>query len=370
MRMLHIRYALFVLIFAGQAFPQTPDETMLNRILDWSDSLSTFSGQYELMEEGEIKGQRQIEIVYRFQGEDFYLEARPNVVTDYTEIAFSRLNGIGETRIIQGENGTVHGTINIKEKHQLPLGAYILPNDAYGWLNGTNLRQRTNNGIWKIYQEDTKILFSQRTPGKGDGIDIWFDDALRPLEIEHVYWFNSKGAELTELATSDPFRLTYVRARISLANYTEVGGIQFPLSIARTDFTVDDAQMEAANSAYKENKITLGQLYLTKFDSAKTSSSITRTMRVDFNPAMISVNEPLSEADFRLVFPEGSRIGDATRNAAVSSEPTSKVSERYWSAFIAGEYPILWYAIVLLPFPLVVAAIFVYFKKRAPHRAS
>lgn len=329
-------HTLTLCLIALPCFGSTEEvEHIKERILTWSDSLRSFSGEYTIWDERISESGNKlitIKIFCRLRGEDIYLETYPDGSADHTEFSFATLNGVSTLRSNQQGASSSSGSINVPQTFEVPHGAYILPTELFGTLLGMSLRERVDAGLWNVFFEDDKILFSVRTEGLGNGIDLWFKENLELVRIDWFTWSDPSEEVMQELADFDRLRVGFVSSTFEVDKFLHQNGASFPTFVTRHDFEFLPEQLAPLYTAYKNGEISRAMLYRTRMKMASEGAMVvTRRMTLTADPAAISLNPELADDQFVLSFPEGARVGDLSTKNDLKSQAWYRSVMHWWT---------------------------------------
>ena len=329
--LLALGFVLLSILGGGTVFAEELTEAELVRVKEeiglWSDSLKSFRGEYRLKDErfdDDSSPLLEFYIVHRFQNDDSYNEIYVGEKGGLPEFSYATRGGIG-TRRVQAPGGPLTGNLNETEPFNIPNGAYMFPKELFGQRMGRTLGDLLNTGPSRAFRENGLILFCYRGEPISDYFDLLMDQEFNVLELSWVTWFKPREEDLRELGDLDPFRASVPDTKIEFSSFVEENSVKFPVLAIRHHYQPLEPTNQDLIRQLKAGEISRAKYMLW----AMENSSIVESRRMTFvaDPSSITLNPKLSDSDFILSFPEGTKVFDNLAIKAIVIEPWHK---RLW----------------------------------------
>lgn len=301
-----------------------PDATTLREwLINWSESFKTFSGEYELaVEEAGQDGLllSQYQVVCRQRGDDLYFESYVFPDVSVREFSFCRLRGVNTYRASQAGQPLPAGSRNVKDDWQLPPGAYLLPSEFYGNWFELRLPDVLSAGESAVYQEGGLLLFCHRNMGLPACVDIWMDMDRTVLQIDRVIWFRLERQELAQAGVVDPIRAVHRQSSYEFGDFVELGGIKFPLWARFSTYRPKPEAAQPVAEARRNGILPRGEYVRTMLHEVPLE--LVKRVTFKAHGDSIRLNVRLSDSDFSLQFPEGTRLFDGKAGKVIEVRPS------------------------------------------------
>lgn len=293
-------------------------EQIKQKILEWSDSLTAFSGEFHLerMRESDTAPSH-FDIVYRWDGENAYFQS--TVVNDAVREVetFAVYNGTMEQYSLMGDDGLGIAEITGRDSLPFPWGVYILPDAIFGQHHELSLREVLSSGDSVLLQRDGNRVLSHINRDLGRAVDIYLDAAGHVTRYE----WSTRPYELSQdearaLWPGDQFNFRILNISLDLSSYAEIDGVAFPLQVTKTWWQLETASVATHKAMFDTGEITHEEFFVRLCNTPKRIFS-NQTFRLD----EAAINPVLTDEDFHIEWPEGTEVHtDAQWNVIVTPE--------------------------------------------------
>lgn len=294
------------------AYAETPVNTdthieeIKQTVLEWADSLKTFSGRYRLdlfQEDGTPS--KQYRCVLRWDGMNTYYELESGDPDASNIEIFAYHNGLLDTYIMQQGRSSygISGSVG-KQGVPIPWGVHITPEEIFGQNHEYSLAYILSQGVTQLIERDGQWILWHSNPELSCSVDVYVDKQYRVTRLEQVRRPYSYSVEqLQEIFPGDPFDLRVPRTTLILSAYSDFDGVPFPIEVTKIWWQLDEYTAENINSAYEAGAISLEQ-YIVDMYSVPVYELARQIFRLDD----ARVNLALTETDFQIEWPKGTRI--------------------------------------------------------------
>ena len=290
---------------------QLSDEEMKvvkDRLLTWSESLKSFSGEYTVDQYWPQEPERtplHFDFIYRVQGENRLLtheftDATNGIVVTHTDALLN-----GQFSDLHSENNQVRpiisGSLEYKSNNwTFPPSALISPEKLFGNLEGEeSLADFLSVGETTLHERDGRRLLHHHN--NGYALLICFDQQNHVARYELGYSSLSLE-EVSAYWDGEPIDFSQLILTLELKNYAEINGVSFPSRAVKTCWGFEDAPFEALRARYEAEKWEPIIFHVKACTELDVVPRLVQHFELDVNTAQ--VNADLPDSMFKIDYPE------------------------------------------------------------------
>ena len=315
-------HATLILIASGAAAEMSPEAAAAKeKLLAWSTSLTSFSGDYTLRQywPGLPGRQEDIpqewEVTYRFEGGNRYMH-RIDLLEGggHAERFYSCYAGEFRHRsdmhfppeeVRQEDHTTVNTAVAWPDAH----GVYITPELLFqGDLDGS-LADFMAIGATSLHEVNgQRVLVHSQAPTSPDRINVWLDASGLPESFEYGITILASEEEARMAWGGDTFDAFLKYTEINLGQYVEINGVAFPTWARKVWWDYNQSATEAVKQARDAGADWSQAEFLANYIRATEPLSERSVQYFECEPTAITLNEPVPEQDFRVDIPHGAAM--------------------------------------------------------------
>lgn len=326
-KMLALTLIILCLNASGQDIVYTSPEafTLQDVLLEWSDSLKSFSGTYTMNQYWfgfpgrDPNTPNETGICYRFEGKNRYMDYSDTLKNPKKEepvkihFHISLYDGVISRREDFGKTKKKdkYSIANVGRDNEWPIpeGAYLTPDRIFQGERSPSLKDYLSKGESGALFRNGQWVLTHRFPDTSpERLDVWFDEKKRPKTFNFGYCVDAPPEEIKRMHSGDLFELFDLSTSIELDKFVEINGVWFPTWARKTWWQYENSKVPPdIEDAFQTKKISRAE-YQLKRTLALGKRYWDTYQDCVFDPQRISINTPLSKADFAIDIPVGTLV--------------------------------------------------------------